>query len=124
MSIRHTAKQLDIKLGNDLIEDSNAHKLIRYYFLISHDQDMFNILETARKQRNTVTHNMHKTKSMDEINKNAKKAAKFNLDNILGPMFDREEGKIVPPVLMIQVNARNDLRKELRAKVIKKFGPR
>jgi hypothetical protein len=117
VSIRFIAKRLSVKLDEDIIEKSNAYQLIRYYLLISHDREMYDLLELARRLRNNMMHNIQESKSLDDINKKAKESAKHNLYSVLESMFDREEGKTVVPVLLIGVNARNELRAEMRKKL-------
>jgi hypothetical protein len=116
-SIELIAKRQKISLDEELLNRANSYQLIRYYFLISYDRDMFNILEKARKLRNKMTHQIYKSKSLSEVEKRAQESAKYNLLTAFEPMFDRQEGKVVAPSLKIYFDARNDLRKEMKQKL-------
>ena len=113
-SIKHIAKHQKVKLEENFLEDTRAFNLIRFYFLISYDREMYLLLEKARKLRNKLIHQTYKSKSIKKIENLAKESAKFNVEIIVGSIFDREDGIVIAPALKIYVNARNDLRKEQR----------
>ncbi len=116
-SIKFVAKHQKVKLDSNLLTNRSSYHLIRYYFLISYDNEMFDILEEARKLRNKVVHQIYKTKSMATISQRAKESAKYNLFSVLEHMLDRQEGRVIAPALLIATNARNDFRDELRIKL-------
>ena len=120
--ISYVAAKQKVELTGLLYENANAYQLVRYYFLITYDRELFDILEKARKLRNNMTHKIYEAKSMTEIELNAKKSAEFNLKTALRPIFDRQDGSLVIPALRIYFDARNDLRRELREKVKDLFG--
>jgi hypothetical protein len=114
--IQIIAKRQKVKLNQDFLQGLTSYHLIRYYYMISYDLEMFESLEKARKLRNAMTHGIYSTKSIKSVGSKAKLSAKCNLD-LINPMFDREEGKIIAPSLLIAVNARNSLRAEMRVKL-------
>lgn len=110
--IEFVAINQNMKLDKDFLKNLTSFHLIRYYYLISYDREMYDVLEHARKLRNKMTHN----KSIASIEKMAQESADYNL-GMIDAMLDREEGKIVAPSLLIAINARNDLRKEQRERL-------
>ena len=115
-SIEFVAMHQKVKLDNEFLKGQTAFQLIRYYYLISYDREMYDLLEKARKHRNKMTHDIYTSKSIEIIEKRAKASAIQNLHTI-GAMFDRQDGVIIAPALMIYTNARNDLRKDQRKKL-------
>ncbi len=79
---------------------------------------MFHVLEEARKLRNKVVHQIYKTKSTKLIDQRAKESAEYNLGPVQNHMFDRQDGIVVSPALLIRTKARNELRQELREKIM------
>lgn len=118
-TINHIVGILKVKIDKDLVEKSNSYQLIRYYLLVSHDREMFEILEKARKLRNEIIHGLMKSGNIEDVHTRAKKCAYYNLHEALNSMLDREDGKVIAPSLLIAVNARNDLRAEMRERLEK-----
>lgn len=112
----------NLPFSSKYVERANAVSLIHFYYLLSHDKIVYGKLDKARSHRNKLVHNLYRSSSMDKINSLAKESASYNLQLIAGDLWGRESGKIHLPSTMIVINARNDLREELRKRVKKIFG--
>lgn len=106
-----------LPLNKSIIEKTNVNNIIYYYYMLSHDYELFVKLEKARKSRNKLVHNLYGASSMTKINYLAKVSANTNLYLITEDIWNRESGDIPIPSMMIAVNARNELRKEQRKKL-------
>lgn len=115
--IDFVAKRQKINLDASILDNVPVAHLIRYYYFISYDELLFLELEKARKLRNKMVHRIYQTRSIKTADTRAKESAKFNIDLIVGAIFDREEGKVVPPALRIATDARNSLRHEIRERL-------
>jgi hypothetical protein len=111
-SISMITKFHKLALNKKVIDKANASTLIQYYYLISHDKELYDKLEEARKHRNSLVHYLYRSESMEKIDQLAKVSALYNINLIIHDIWDRESGEVPIPSMTIVVNARNDLRKE------------
>lgn len=113
-SIEIIAKRQSIKFHKSYIDGASASQLIRYYYFISYDEELFELLESARKLRNKLVHNSYGSGSIEGTAHNAEESAKYNLKVLIRPIFSRLNGDIVAPSLLLYSDGWNDM----RAKVI------
>ncbi len=92
---------------------ANVSHLIRYYYFVSYDEEMYKILCEAAKLRNSLVHRNYKSGSIHEIAKRAQESAKYNLYTAFGPMADRLTGKTISPSLRIYSQGWNDCRDKM-----------
>lgn len=110
--IEYIAKKQNISFKRDLIESSVNH-LIKYYYFISYDEDLYELLEKARTLRNEFVHKSYKSGSIEQIAKQAKESAKYNIHTLIGPILDRLSGKVTVPSLTLYANGWNDMRSKM-----------
>ena len=111
-SIEYIAKHQNITVRKEILESSVNH-LIRYYYLISYDEELFLILDEARKLRNNLVHKSYRSGSVEQIAAKAQESAKYNLTTAVEPMLARLSGEIVAPSLLLYTKGWNDLRKKI-----------
>jgi hypothetical protein len=112
--IEFIAKNQKINIDKDMLENTNAFQLIRYYFLISYDEELYKLLNEARKLRNQIIHKSYKSGSISEIAKKAQESSKYNLYTLMSPALDRLKGEIPPPSLTLYSKGWNDYRAEMK----------
>lgn len=59
--IEFTAKRQKIGFNKRIIENSSVVHLIRYYYLVTYDEELYMLLEEARKRRNSFIHGAYKS---------------------------------------------------------------
>jgi hypothetical protein len=105
--IRFTANQLKIVIPKDAL-DANCVHLIKYYYFLSHDHELFLALEKGRKNRNKLTHELYEKNTWSEIKKEYKKCLKSDIVKIFSLFRDRFNGKTSIPVLALYAKGWND----------------
>lgn len=111
-TIEFIAKQQKIMFKKGLIENASAAHLIRYYYLISYDEELYELLNQARVLRNNLVHKAYKSGSIKEIANKAKESAKYNLYTVMNPILKRLNGEIAPPSLLLYSKGWNDMREK------------
>jgi|SRR3989338_2474751 len=92
-----------------------------FYLGLSHDKELFEYLESGRKERNSIIHKLIEKQSKgtkDQAVKNAFKNAFHALDEI----FVRLTGKTPVPVLTLYASGWNDCIKQFKKNAKDKFG--
>jgi hypothetical protein len=112
-AIEFIAKRQKITFKKGLIENSSATHLIKYYYLISYDEELFELLNEARILRNNLVHKAYKSGSIQEIANKAKESAKYNLHTVMVPMLRRLNGEVVAPSLLLYAKGWNDMREKV-----------
>lgn len=110
--IEFIAKRQKIKIKEDLF-NTNVYHLLKYYFLISYDQELYEILVTACSLRNQIIHKAYRSGSIKEIARKAQDSAKFNLYTAMNPMLNRLKGDVPPPSLTLYSKGWNDCRDKM-----------
>jgi hypothetical protein len=111
-SIESIAKSQKIKFQRGFIERQNVSQLIKYYYFISYDEEIFDLLTEARKLRNNLVHGVYESGSVKEIEERSQKSAKYNLHTVMEPLLNRLKGAVIAPSLMLYANGWNDMRAE------------
>lgn len=104
---RFVAQELKVVIPKDTLEANCVH-LIKYYYFLSHDQELFLELEGARKNRNKLTHKLYEKSSWSEIKKDYKRGLKKDIVKIFSLFQNRFIGKTQIPVLVLYTNGWND----------------
>jgi len=104
--MRFIEKELNIKLPK--LDDIQASNLTRLYFFLSHDVELYNSLEKARKTRNKLVHSVSKHNSWSDVKKGFKKGLKEDVSPIMNLFQDRFKGKTPIPVLTLYTKGWND----------------
>jgi len=111
--IKFIADKQDIPLEASILENANASSLIKYYYLISYDKELYNILREANIKRNRLVHEQFKSGSISAIDSKAQESAKFNLKVAVIAIFGRQSGKIAPPSLTLYSKGWNECRQKM-----------
>ena len=106
------SRKQNVKLSKKFLE-GNGSQLISYYFMLSYDEELYKTLETGRKLRNKVTHDIYKSGSIESVNTKAKTSALFNIDKLIPPMVERLNGTVPVPSLQLYANGWNDMRNHM-----------
>lgn len=118
--IRFVAKNLKITLPKDFSDLPVSHLIKNYYFL-SHDQELYLELEKARKNRNVLVHEIYEKEDWKSIKIEYKKCLKEDI----GPLFElfknRFNGVTRIPVLTLYTNGWNDGLDKVKNHILKKM---
>lgn len=117
--IKIIASNLKIKVPKNLA-DTHSAQLIKLYYFLSHDLELYNSLEKARKRRNKLVHSMHSHENWLQIKKGYKTGTSEDIKPLLVLFRDRFTGKTKIPVLNLYANGWNDMREET-LKIIKEM---
>ena len=90
--IKFIAEKLKIPIDNSFLENPTAASLIKYYYLISYDKDLYEVLKEAKSLRNKLVHAAYKSGSLQEVAKKSKASSKYNLTVAILAIFDRLDG--------------------------------
>ena len=112
-SIEFIAKRQKIMFKKELIENASAAHLIKYYYLISYDEELYELLNQARVLRNNLVHKAYKSGSIQEIANKAKESAKYNLYTAMEPILKRLNGEVAAPSLELYAKGWNDMRQKV-----------
>ncbi len=82
------------------------------YLALTHDIELFNKLESARKIRNELAHKLTETEDLQDACTLANHALKGTFLNLLEAIKDRWNGVKSVPVLALYANGWNDCRKQ------------
>jgi len=104
---RFIAHKLKIVIPKGALEANCVH-LIKYYYFMSHDQELFLELEKGRKNRNNLTHKLYEKESWSDIKKDFKKSLKKDIIKIFSLFQNRFNGKTSIPVLILYTRGWND----------------
>jgi hypothetical protein len=115
--IKFIGRRQGISIGNSLLENANASALIKYYYLISYDKELYDILMEAKKRRNKLVHEAYKSGSLNEIAKKAKDSAQYNLSTAIVETFKRLGGEKHPPSLQLYSKGWNDMREAMKKQI-------
>lgn len=115
--IKFIAKKQKVPIDNTFLENATAASLIKYYYLISYDKELYEILKEAKSLRNKLVHEAYRSGSLREVAKKSENSAKYNLTVAILAIFDRLDGKMVPPSLELYSRGWNDMRKEMKKRI-------
>ncbi len=101
------ASKLEIIIPKDALDVNFVH-LVKYYYFLSHDKELFQALEKARKNRNKLTHELHKQTDWKNIKKSFKESMKKDISTLLSLFQDRFNGKTAIPSLALYTKGWND----------------
>lgn len=90
------------------------------YLALSHDEELFELLEKFRKLRNEVIHEVVKATSVKEIKVKAKKGLSLYA-KLFGEIHDRETGLKPIPVLKLYEKGWKDCRKVIKRRIEEEF---
>ncbi|MCE9642756.1 MAG: hypothetical protein K8Q97_00365 [Candidatus Andersenbacteria bacterium] len=110
--IRQVAHRLSFKNVPKIDERVQAYQLISFYLFLTHDSQLYTKLLYANKLRREIVHGLQTSDDVYNLNKRARKATKYIVDEILGLFMDRLSGKVAVPVLALYSNGWNDCREE------------
>ena len=119
-TIMNVAKGLKVPMPSDIAK-AHVGVVIKFYLLITHDKELYDKLEKARKLRNKITHEIYAKKNLELVDSAYKESAKFNMALIVD-MFDRELGDVPIPSLLIWQKARESLRNEQKKRLAEMMG--
>ena len=105
--IRFIAGSLKVVIPKDSLETNYVH-LIKYYYFLSHDHELFLALDEGRRNRNSLTHELYKKEDWKSIKKDFKKYLKKDIVNIFELFQARFNGKTPIPVLTLYTSGWND----------------
>jgi len=107
---------LNIKLPGKL-EEMHASQLIKLYLFLSHDKELYDSLEVARKTRNKLIHGVTKHTNWNEMKKGFRSGFKDEVIPLLVLFQDRFSGKTPIPVLTLYRNGWNDASDKFKKKI-------
>lgn len=110
-------KKLNITLPKDFPGSQISHLIKNYYFL-SHDKELYLALEKARKNRNNLTHEIYRKENWESIKKEYKRCLKEDIAPILELLRDRFNGKTKIPVLALYSKGWNDGLENIKNKLL------
>jgi hypothetical protein len=105
--LQYVAKHLKINIPKALW-DKNQETKNMFYYAITHDEEMYKLLEAGRKERNHVVHELIDTLEAGSMDKKLKKDILYNMENIIKPLYQRMCGEIQIPSLTLYVKGWND----------------
>jgi hypothetical protein len=88
-------------------------QLIKCYYFVSQDEELYKKLVEGNNLRNKILHEIYNNYDGNEL----RKSCVFVTENIFFPLLDRLEGKHPIPVLTLYANGWNDC----RARTIKRL---
>ena len=95
------------KIENKFMEESNAYNVNLKYVALTHDIELFELLEKARKMRNEIVHQIVEDETL-ELSKNKAKEAIVVVGDLIRAIADRLQGKKAIPVLTLYTKGWND----------------
>lgn len=110
------SKKLKIDLPKDLPELPISH-VIRLYYFISHDLELFRELERSRKIRNKLVHNLYKQQEWNHVKLSIKTDLK-EMAILFGLFQDRFSGKTPIPALQIYRKGWNEALEQLKKNLL------
>lgn len=116
----HLITYLILRLGvkqNFISDETKPYALNRIYLALSHDNDLFKLLENHRTKRNQLIHKITQFKDLKKINKEAKEHLKI-CKHVSVEVLLRLKGTKEIPVLTLYSKGWEDFRKEV-IKIIK-----
>lgn len=108
---------LKIKLPKDFSKQ-NAKSMNLIYLSISHDNELYTLLEKSRKQRNEITHRLMSLVKIKDINKLSKDCIQTNMQIHLDITY-RFDGTTPIPSINLYKNGWNDCREETERRIRK-----
>lgn len=100
------AKNLKINLPDGIFRQ-NAKVINFLYLTISHDKQLYDLLEQARIQRNIITHRVTEQKDIKSINLIAIRSTRSNVI-IMQEIEKRFQGEVLIPSINLYRNGWND----------------
>lgn len=113
----HIAKNQKIQLETRLIDKAPVGQLIKYYYFISYDRELFDLLLKAKTLRNNLVHELYKSGSMANLELKAKESANYTLETLTPHILDRLKGSVTPPSLNLYAQGWNDMRAKFIAQM-------
>lgn len=104
---RFVAKNLKIILPKDFSGLQISHLIKNYYFL-SHDRELYLVLEKARKNRNGLVHEIYEKEDWKSIKKEYRKYLVQDIAPLFTLFQDRFTGKTAIPVLTLYTSGWNN----------------
>ncbi len=114
--IRFIAKELKVILPKDFSTIQISH-LIRNYYFLTQDKELYDQLEKARKNRNKIVHEMYEKEDWKSIHAEYKKSLKKDIAPLLGLFSDRFNGQTSIPVLTLYSKGWNDGLEKIKNKI-------
>ena len=105
--IRFIAGHSKVVIPKESLETNYVH-LIKYYYFLSHDHELYLALDRGRKNRNKLTHELYKKEDWETIKKDFKKCLKKDIVDIFSLFQARFNGKTPIPVLTLYTSGWND----------------
>jgi hypothetical protein len=107
------------ELEKRFVEENSPYIINLEYVALTHDIELFGLLEKARKIRNEIVHTITKDETLEISQNKAKEALKLT-GNLIYAIIDRLQGRKAIPVLTLYPKGWNDCREEV-IKVIEKL---
>ena len=114
------SKKLKVNLPKNLPELPVSH-VIRLYYFISHDKELFQELERSRKTRNKLIHNLYKQQDWSRVKLSLKTSLKKELGTLFELFQNRFSGKTPIPALQIYRKGWNEALEQLKEKLLGKI---
>jgi hypothetical protein len=99
-------KTLKISIPQNIFKRT-IENIILCYLFISHDEELYNMLNMGRKKRNQIFHKICEQKNIESINRFAKASLLLNL-NIQKDIMKRFSGEFPIPSINLYRNGWND----------------
>lgn len=109
--VKFVARNLKLKLPEKIFE-AKTSTLIEYYFCLSHDEILYNLLVEANKTRNRLIHRLYKEEDLKRINNLALRFTERNIRDLYKGFIDRFSGSVDIPSLKLYSQGWNDCRNE------------
>ena len=116
--IEHVSEKLKLKTPKG-VSGTPAIHLIRYYYFLTHDKELYDALERARKRRNTLTHNLIKHETWKDVKDSYKDGLKIDILNLFELFIKRYEGDAPYPVLQLYADGWNACKESFREELEK-----
>ena len=100
------AKEHNLALPNEVYK-LNSQSINLLYLTLSHDVELFEKLEEARKMRNTIIHELTKLVDMNTIKKKALESGQANV-LLHAEIMKRFSGEVIIPSMNLYVKGWND----------------
>lgn len=105
--IRFVTGNLNVVIPKESLDTNYVH-LIKYYYFLSHDYELYLTLDKGRKNRNRLTHELSKKEDWRTIKNDFKKYLKEDIVDIFSLFQARFNGETKIPVLTLYSSGWND----------------
>lgn len=88
-SILHIASVNKLKIEQKVISEFSVEQKIRYYYLLSFDEELYKKINEGKNLRNTLVHKAYASGSMKQMEAIIERSARFNTTEILPLIIKR-----------------------------------